>query len=182
MGAVSTDAELIDAILAGRLEAYDELMRRYERLVFKVAYGYGGSRDNAFDITQTVFLQAYRHLGSFRRESSFKTWLLRITYNESSNWNRRHRRHQGHTAIELETEILSPGSQEADTLHSERLTLLQAGLGALNARYRLALELRYFQELPIREIADVLGCSEGVAKNILFRGVRRLRSELQEVS
>lgn len=178
-----TDDRLVDETLDGDVEAFEALMRRYERLVFTVARGYGRSRENALDITQNVFLKVYRSLPGFRRESSFKTWLLRIAYNESANWVRRHGRHRGHESIDPSAEPhdglpARDPSQESRILAGERIALVERHLGNLNARYRLAVELRYFQELSIREIAEVLECSEGVAKNMLFRSIRRLRDEL----
>lgn len=174
------DAELIEAVLAGREESFDTLMRRYERFVYKLAFGFGRNHENALDLSQAVFLKVYRKLGLYRGESSFKTWLARVVYNEGINWQRATRRHaEGHQVLTETTP--SPGlPQDDELLRTQRLELILKGLARLNRRYRVAVELRYFHGMAVREIAKVLDCSEGVAKNAVFRGVRHLKSHLSE--
>jgi len=173
-----TDEVLIQNTLSGAIDSFDELMRRYERLVFKVAYSFGGSRENALDITQTVFLKAFNNLSTFRTDSGFKTWLLRITYNEGISWTRSPKnRADIHKDVEDQV-LLSQANQESDLLDRERCQMIHVGLNSLNGRYRTAILLRYVHDLPIREIAGVLQCSENMTKNILFRGVRNLRRTL----
>lgn len=176
----STDTELIEAVLAGRETAFDELMKRYERFVYKLAYGFGRSHENALDLSQIVFLKIYRKLSLFRGDASFRTWLAKVVYHEGITWQRSNRRHaEGHQEIK-ETSVTVKAAQDDEVLRAERTEQVLGGLAQLNRRYRAAIELRYFHGMALREIADVLNCSEGVAKNALFRGVRRLRSQLSE--
>ncbi len=181
-GALRTDKELIDATLKGELEAFDELMRRYERLVYKVAISFVRDSESGFDVTQTVFLKAFRALEGFRSEANVKTWLLRITYNESVNWLRGGgARSERQEPIEDAAEELSVDPrQERDLIARENEARIEKAMSRLNDRYRLAVALRYFQGLGIAEISQVLGCSEGVTRNILFRSVRSLRESLAE--
>lgn len=173
-----TDAELIEATLTGEEEAFDALMLRYQRFVYKLAYGFGRSHENALDLSQLVFLKVYRKLGLFRADSSFRTWLAKVVYNEGLNWLRANRRHiEGLEALPQGLSSPDPG-QDDELLRSERTQMVLQGLTRLNRRYRAAVELRYFHGMAIGEIAQVLNCSEGVAKNALFRGVRTLRSRL----
>ncbi|MHB0971481.1 MAG: RNA polymerase sigma factor [Thermoanaerobaculia bacterium] len=175
---MTTDSELIDQILGGKLEAFDELMRRYERLVFKVAYGFTGSRESALDVSQTVFMNAYRARATFRKEANVKTWLMRIAFNEAANWKRSYARRAGETLEGLDEELVSEPSQMRELEEQERKHLIDAALGELNERHRLAVVLRYMQGMPIGEISEILQCTEGVTKNILFRSVRRMRDTL----
>lgn len=178
-----TDEVLVRETLEGQLDSFERLMSRYERLVFKIAFSFGSSRENALDITQTVFLKAFDHLRSFRTESSFKTWLLRIAYNEGINWARSPRnRRDLHDDLDAasNTPSLQPG-QEAGLLESERRRKVRVGLASINERYRTALLLRYVHGLPIRDIAGILQCSEVMTKNILFRGIRNLRKTLVQI-
>jgi RNA polymerase sigma-70 factor (ECF subfamily) len=177
----TADDALVAATLAGDLAAYDELMRRYERLVFKVAYGFTGTREGALDVTPAAFLKAYRGLSGFRRRSVFKTWLLGIVLNEGRDWQRRWRRRDGrHEPLDALGETATPGRDpEAAALLGEDRERLHRGLQSLNRRHRLAVVLRYFQGLPMRDIAAALGCSEVTARNILFRSLKRLRSALE---
>jgi len=175
-----SDRELMEAALAGELGAFDELMQRYERLVYRVAIHFVQESESAFDVTQTVFLKAFQGLAQFRHDANVKTWLLRITTNESIDCLRKHRTHgAGHDVFdEAASPLMAEATQEHTLLHLDDKARIARALKGLNARTRLAIILRYFQDLGIAEIAQVLGCSEGVTKNMLFRGVRSLREKL----
>jgi len=176
----ASDDELIAATLEGQLEAFDQLMERYQGFVYRLAFGFGRSHDNALDVSQAVFLKVFRKLASFGGRSSFRTWLAKVVYHEGLNWQRANRRHaEGHEEL-VETVDSSGLRQDEQLLVNERFEKILKGLARLNRRYRTAVELRYFHGLPVREIAVVLECSEGVAKNALFRGVRTLRNHLSE--
>lgn len=174
------DAALITFALRGDPRAFEELMRRYERLVFKVAVSFTRERESALDIVQNVFLKAFRGLERLQTGSNFRAWLMRIATNESINWTRRHGRHQGHAPVEGMAEVIAGDEDpDADLRRQEEQTRLLEGLESLRPRYRRALSLRYFQGLPLREIAELLDCSENVVKQLLFRGVRALRDAVQ---
>lgn len=173
-----SDRALIEEIRVGSHNAFEEVMRRYERLVYVTSFAYAGSREDALDITQNVFVKVYERIGSFRGTGTFKAWLLRITHNESLNWVRGHSRNGDHDEL---TQANAPGSeagQEADLLQRERWHRLRKALLHLNPKQRQAVTLRYFERMSISEIASVLGCTEGTAKNILFRSLRKLRHQL----
>jgi RNA polymerase sigma-70 factor (ECF subfamily) len=173
-----TDEALVREAQAGRVEAFDRLMQRYQRLVCKVSMNYVKDKADALDVTQNVFLKAYRHLARVTAEGMFKPWLLRITYNESVNWLRRNKHERTHEA--LDEGLAAPGGpvQERRLERRESRSLLLAALEALNPRYRQAVSLRYAEGLRIREIATVMGCSEGVVKSLLHRGVRRIQKSV----
>src|SRR5262245_64914670 len=78
LGNSDADAELVERYLAGDMTAFDELMIRYERQIYRVCYRFVENREDAMDLAQEVFIKAFEHLGTFRRESSLKTWLYRI--------------------------------------------------------------------------------------------------------
>ena len=172
----TVDEILIEKTLAGSLECFDVLMQRYQKDVFAVARGYTRSVDDSLDICQNVFLKAYRKLETFAGRSSFKTWLVTIANREGLNWLRTQSRKAPPIVVDIETANLPSGDdQEAVLLDTERREQVVEGLHVLNQRGRLAVILRYFRDMPIREIAVILDCSEGVVKNLLFRSVRKLR-------
>src|SRR5262250_3501724 len=84
------DADLVERYLAGDMTAFDELMIRYERQIYRVCYRFVENREDAMDLAQEVFIKAFEHLGSFRRESSLKTWLYRIAVNHCINHVKKH--------------------------------------------------------------------------------------------
>jgi len=175
----TVDDMLIEKTLAGSLECFDVLMQRYQKDVFAVARGYARSVDDSLDICQNVFLKAYRKLDTFAGRSSFKTWLVTIANREGLNWLRTRSRKAPANVVDLEMVDLPSGNdQEKVLLETERRQRVVDSLDVLNQRSRLAVILRYFRDMPIREIAEVLECSEGVARNMLFRSVRKLRAAL----
>jgi len=177
---VISDDALVEAVRRGELEAFDQLMRRYEKLVCKVAMNYVKQRQNALDVTQNVFLKAYRNLEAVKAEGMFKPWLLRITYNESINWIRKHRRQASEITLEEWSGAAAPATQESSVLDRENRRLVLRGLAALNPKYRLAVALRYAEGMRVREIADAMDCSEGMVKSLLFRGVRQIKRNVEK--
>ena len=174
-----SDDGLVREAQAGRPEAFDSLMRRDQRLVCRVALNYVSDTDSALDVTQTVFLKAFRRLEDVRAEGMFKPWSLRITHNESVNWLRKRRRAEaGEDAVDLDRQPAAAAGPEAQAARREQQSLVLDGLSGLNPKYRTAVALRYAEGLRICEIADTMGCSEGMLKSLLFRGVRQLRDHV----
>ena len=171
-----SDAELVEAARGGELEAFDELMRRHQRLVYRVVFRFAGDADGALDLTQSAFLKAYRGLAGYRAEASFKSWVLKIAVREGLNWSRSARRARLEPELEADDERLArPAEQEDALVERERTGELRRALERLSARVRTALVLRYRDRCSIREIAAALDTSEAMTKNLLFRGVRQLR-------
>lgn len=179
---VRTDHELIAETLNGNPQAFDSLMARYQETVYRIALGYGKTRENALDISQIVFLQVYRKLATFQGKAKFKTWLVRIAFNEGINWTKKHRRQMETIPFEESENMASANpSQEQTVLAKESRLQLLRSMYQLNTRYRLAVVLRYFEEMPIRQIAETMKCSEGVVKNMLFRSLQKMRKNLANV-
>ena len=90
MAVENQDSGLVERYLAGDMTAFDEIMIRYERQIYRVCYRFVENRDDAMDLAQEVFIKAFEHLASFRRESSLKTWLYRIAINHCINHKKKH--------------------------------------------------------------------------------------------
>lgn len=167
-----TDDELIREIGSGSDLAFDRLMRRYRRLVYRVAYGFTGDSESALDIVQETFLKVHTGLPRFRGEGKARNWIVRIAAHEAMNWSRWSSRH--------ETSELDESSVARPDLRAERDPLvvraLTSSLAALGPRHRLAIVLRYYGQRSTREIAATLDCSEVTARNVLFRGLAKLRT------
>src|ERR1700748_2611148 len=84
------DGELVERYLAGDTAAFDEIMVRYERQIYRLCYRFVDNREDAMDLAQEVFIKAFEHLATFRRESSLKTWLYRIAMNHCINHVKKH--------------------------------------------------------------------------------------------
>jgi RNA polymerase sigma-70 factor (ECF subfamily) len=176
------DNILIDEIRSGSHVAFDMLMQRYQSSVYQVAYGFTKDMENALDITQNVFLKVFENISKFRSQSRFKTWLMRIAFNESHNWWKKNKRYQRHQDSDFETQGQHNSiSQEEEYLAQENRALLLKSLYELNTKYRLAVVLRYFENYSVKDISQVLKCSEGVVKSILFRSIQKLKNNIKVI-
>ncbi len=173
-----SERALIEEIREGSAAAFEDLMKTYEALVYRASFYYTGNRDDALDVTQEVFVKAYRRIESFTGSGSFKAWLLRITHNESLNWIRGRARHGEHEELTAVNSTDMAPVQEAEMVSRQSRERLVEAISRLNPKQQKAIALRYFERMPVSEIAANLGCTEGHARNILFRGLRRLRDEL----
>jgi RNA polymerase sigma-70 factor (ECF subfamily) len=173
-----TDQALIEEVLGGSRIAFDQLMQRYEQVVYRVCFSYTRNQDDAMDVTQNVFLKVYAKMGSYRGSGTFRSWLLRIAHRENINWQRSRRKHLSYEDLDPAHTPRHPADQESEVLRSERRRHLAGALTDLNPKQRLAVSLRYYEGLSIREIAAVLKTTEGNARSILFRSLQKLRNTL----
>ena len=172
------DHDLVQEARAGSRAASELLMRRYERLVYRVCLSMTRDPDDALDLTQEALLRAFSKLDSFSGSGSFQGWLLQVANRTCLNW-LRSRKRRGE--MEELTELNAPScesSAETDLARRETGEWLRAELTHLNDRERFALGMRYFEQMPIREIAMSLDCSPGTVKSLLFRSIRKLRERM----
>ncbi|MGI8650428.1 MAG: RNA polymerase sigma factor [Rubrobacter sp.] len=160
------DKELVTRTLAGDTRSYEELVRRYERLVAKVLYPYAKRETSAEDLVQETFLRAYDRLETFNPEYRFKTWLLAIANNLGIDTLRRRRE-----IVEFNQEVhgASSGGPETDAIDAERRAGVRVAMEALPETYQVPLMLRYDEEMSYAEIAEVLNLSVAAVKSRLFR-------------
>lgn len=179
------DVQLVQHTLQGDQQAFGELVVRYERDVFNLAYRMLNNRNEAEDAAQEAFLRAYANLERYDQARSFKTWLLSITSNHCIDRLRRRRL----TWLSLEEPLPPhpaltsdiPGPEEA-TLTNERQEFVQELLDELSPDYRLAVVLRYWYDLSYAEIAEMLETTESAIKSRLFRARQALANQLESKS
>lgn len=172
------DETLVSEILAGSQLAFGVLIKRYERLIYRVCVRHCQTGDAAMDLTQNVFLKIHQRLASFSGSGSFKGWMLRLAHNECVDWLRKHRHER--LAVDLDDVELpaAEAAPESELSQEQNRRVLQAELAKLSEKHRLALNLRYFEQFSLNEIAEVLECTEGTVKNILFRAMSKLRGRV----
>jgi RNA polymerase sigma-70 factor (ECF subfamily) len=182
------DLRLIEGLRAAEETAYETLIRRFQGPVYNLAWRLLDDPSDASDVVQEVFLKIFRNVGSFRGDSSLRTWVYRIAVNESHNrrrWLFRHRR--GEMAIDEtyedcethERPLVHDGETPFDfTMNREAQILLEEGLEAINPVFRTALVLREIEDLSYEEIAGVLEVSIGTVKSRILRGREALRRYL----
>ena len=187
------DDELIREAQKGERAAFDALVRRYDQSVLRLALHMLGNEQDAQDVHQEAFIKAYRHLGNFRFECSFYTWLYRIVTNLCLDQLRRRksRREDPATVLDAsgdemdlmanisdERAMSNPGRELDRKVMSERIN---AALDKLTPRERTVFELKHYQGLKLRTIGEMLSTTEETAKNTLFRATRKLRANLAEL-
>ena len=178
------DAALVARARAGDRQAFAALVQRHQAAVYRVCYRVLGNREDAEDAAQEAFLRAYRKLASFRGESAFGTWLLRLAINVALNERGRRRvflRRGGPDAPPEATGQASVGAAsgpEAGLLRAEAAAQLQRALRSLRPDHRAAVVLRDLEGLPYAEVAAVLAVPEGTAKGWVHRGRARLKELL----
>lgn len=178
--AVDPDAELVSRFRQGDRRAFDELVVARRDAILAVVRRYVKNPDDAEEVTQRAFVQAWQKLDGFRGESSFSTWLFRIAINLSLN----HIRGQAkHVSVELDDIAAFTSSLGTEKLvASEVWTKVKARLDELPPKQRLVTELRLFHDMTFKEIAAIADCSEESAKVNFHHGVKRLRELLPSAS
>jgi RNA polymerase sigma-70 factor (ECF subfamily) len=166
------DAQLVARTLEGDTSAFETLVTRYERVLFRVAWRMLGDYEDARDATQTALVSAYRKLDTFDARLRFFSWLYRILLNECLNARRDRRPHEA-----VSPEMSAPGSPLDAIEASERRKRVQQALLALPHDYRAVIVLRHFAELGYDEIAATLGIPAKTVKSRLYTARQRL-SEL----
>ena len=180
------DDELVRRLRAGDEAAYEELLSRFQQPVYNLAYRLLNDPGDASDVVQEVFLKIFRNVSHFRRQSSLKTWIYRITVNEAHNqrrWFFRHRSRE--VGLDDEPEQIRtrnvPDSERSPfdcTFDREKHELIENALARINPLFREVVVLRDVEDLSYEEIAEVLQISLGTVKSRILRGRDALREEL----
>lgn len=179
-----SDTDLIRRAQADDIDAFCLLAQRYARRIYLLASHYCRNAHDAEDLSQEVWMKAYQALGSFRSESSFYTWLRRITINAFLNHRRSSlfRRRGQTTAVQLvqiDTEPLVSHSVTPENIYNKLLfvSVLEA-LAELTPSQRLAFLLRHYEGMSYDEIAAAMNCSTGTVKKGVSRAIAKLRAKL----
>ena len=171
------DISIVERYLAGDMTAFDELMIRYERQIFRVCYRFVNNRDDAMDLAQEVFIKAFEHLPNFRRESSMKTWLYRIAMNHCIN----HVKKNAREFVEITEGIGSTRSSvHADMEDREQREHFRSLVKRLPPKQKAILEMRINEQLSYEEIATMSGRSISTIKASVFFALEKLRKLVKE--
>ena len=184
------DVEMIRAVLAGDAEAYRVIVERYERRIYHVVYGMVRSQEDARDLSQDCFVKAFQNLHRFRLESKFYTWLCRIAMNLSIDHLRKmkHRNHaafdderatnEGAQVVRLSSRRDNPSENVA---RQQVYTQIMTAVDTLPADQKQVLILRELEDMPYKEIADILDIPEGTVMSRLYYARRRLQEVLSDL-
>jgi RNA polymerase sigma-70 factor (ECF subfamily) len=175
-----SDADCVRRIQHGEVDAFEVLVRRHEKTIFNLVYRLLGDYDDAIEVSQEVFLSAYRAIGQFRGDANFSTWLYRIALNHATTRRRSNNSRQHRTAPIEDMELIrdsQPGP--AETLEKKEMQeRVQLALNKLSPEDAAVILLRDLQDVPYDEVARLLEIPVGTVKSRLHRARQALKSLL----
>ena len=180
----STDEELVARSVGGDHDSFNQLILRWERPIYALAYRTIGREEDARDVCQETFLRAFRALPKFRREAKFSSWLYRIALNLCRDWARKERRAP---LVQLPEDMdlmemaaaAEPSESIEDLVARKDLTRrVEKAMALLPEEQRTAIVLKEYHGLTFQEIADLVGCPLSTVKTRLYQGLTVLRREL----
>jgi RNA polymerase sigma-70 factor (ECF subfamily) len=174
--------DLVRRLKAGEAGAFEELVALYRERVYRVAWRVVRDDETAEDVAQEAFIRVFRHVHRFEERSSLYTWIYRITVNIALNRLRRDRFRQMVPLGDLQWEDRRPQADAShEAMSSELAERVNAAVRALPDKQRAVFTLRFFEDMSHKEIAAVVGCSEGTSKANYFHAVRKLRKLLGDL-
>ena len=183
------DLDLVHRSQTGDTAAYEDLVRRYHRKIYGLIYSMTGSREDAEDLAQEVFVKAWKALGHFREQSGFYTWIYRIALNCTINIRKKRNRRQNVSFDEFDPDIKTAESYREFSSKGSVLRKMSLGefqekmngaLLKLSEKHRAVVVMHDVQGMPHAEIAKVIRCSEGTVRSRLFYAHKRLQADLAE--
>jgi RNA polymerase sigma-70 factor (ECF subfamily) len=186
METATSDEQIVERALTGDAEAFGEIVRRWERRIFALAYGMLGREEDARDATQETFLSAFRNLRNFRGEAKVSSWLHRIAVNQCITRQRR-------AGVRKESALDDEEEKDAANFASplevsparvvegrERTGAVRRAVNSLPVELRQVVVMKEFEELTFREIADALDLPLSTVKSRLYTALRQLQMRLEK--
>ena len=176
----TTDEILIEKARQGCEESFSILMTKYRPLIWGIAFRMCLNEEDAYDICQEAAIRVWRSIPHYRSENKFSSWLRAIASNESLRCLNRNAKSKEKVSLDESPEFMDQlEASEPDVRENldqeERLKIILCEMKRLSPQQRTALTLRYFEGLPLSEIAELLECSEGSVKQHLYRAMERLK-------
>ncbi len=178
-----TDLDIIKRVRAGNTKAYEELVLRYEKKIYALAFSFVKNEQDALDITQEVFIKAYLHIGNFKNNAGYYTYLYRIAVNECKNFFARQKRHAALSLYREDgapIEVADPAPSSEQLLQAAELKqAMHEEINRLDDIFRETLILRGVYGLSYEEIAERTGTDLGTVKSRIFRGREKVKKNLE---
>ena len=185
----SSDLSTVLRVQGGDVAAFDSLILKYRERIFSVIYNLTGNREDSADLAQDTFIKAFQSINRFKANSSFFTWLYRIAVNTTLTFLRKNKlrrflsfekiQEDGESAEVIDA-LVSKSLSDRDTLRRELQEKLNEALQRLSFKHRTVVTLFEIDQLSHKEIAEVVGCSEGTVRSRLHYAKQELQSQLQD--
>src|SRR5262245_27217109 len=182
----ATDEELVARAQGGDVDSFNQLILRWERPIYALAYRVIGREEDARDVSQEAFLRAYRALPGFKGQAKFSSWLYRIALNLCRDWIRKQRRApvqqmpEGVDPVEAAGERGPTESIEELVARKELSDVVGEAMRLLPEEQRTAISLKEYHGMTFQEIADLQGCPLSTVKTRLYQGLTVLRRHLEK--
>lgn len=175
---VQDDNLLCKEILAGNTAAFTVLATRYRRRILSLGYSFFKNGDDAEDFLQDVLVKLYTSLGSFRGDSRFSTWLMRVAYNTAVN---SIKRRKTYVSLAEDFDIMDPDENpEEEHLRTCSREAVRIAMETLPERFRVCVDMYFFYDMPYADISEVTGLPVNTIKSHVFRAKKILRETLDE--
>ncbi|MBT8325670.1 MAG: sigma-70 family RNA polymerase sigma factor [Winogradskyella sp.] len=178
----TNDQSIIKAVANGDTLAYAQLVDRYKDLVFNVALKLLQHREEAEEVAQDTFIKVFKQLSSFKGQSKLSTWIYKIAYNNSLDRLKKNKKYRNDVPIDgFTTERLKCVDNALEQLiEAEKQQLIKNSLAQLPEDYRLVLQMFYFEDLSLQEMAEIINIEANTVKVKLFRARKKLATILEE--
>ena len=176
------DVLLVSRAQSGDVAAFEELVRRYRNEVYALSYHFVRNREEAWDVSQEVFIKAYRYLAKFRGDAGFKTWLMRITANHCKDFLKKRKLPTAPLETALPGDAPSGAADPAASFEAKELGVaIDTAVAALPDKHRAAFVLREYQGLSYQEMAEVMECNLGTVMSRLHHARKKLQNALVQM-
>jgi RNA polymerase sigma-70 factor (ECF subfamily) len=182
----ATDEELVTRAQGGDVDSFNQLILRWERPIYALAYRVIGREEDARDVSQEAFLRAFRALPAFKGQAKFSSWLYRIALNLCRDWIRKQRRApvqqipEGVDPVEMASQDGPAESIEELVARKELSEVVSEAMARLPEEQRTAIILKEYHGMTFQEIADLQGCPLSTVKTRLYQGLTVLRRHLEK--
>lgn len=184
------EQQLINSILAGNKDSYKPIVEQYQSMVFRVCMGFVHSKEDADDLTQEVFINAFLGMKSFNRQSMLSTWLYRIAINTSLNHLRKANKRSifqrlnnfsGQNILSSENASAHKAdSADQQLINLETTSRIKKAIDSLSDKQRIAFVLSKYEEMPQQQIAEIMNTSVGAVEQLLQRAKTNLQKQLAD--
>ena len=172
------EKELVQRMKAKDKAAFDALYEKYKNTLLRMAYLVSGQMYDAEDIVQETFVKCFLHIGDLKKNEGFRPWLFQILYRTAYAHGRKRKREIPEEDIAIRADATDGVTCLDRIIQTETDWKVKQAVQSLDFKHRAVVVLYYFNEMPIKEMARVLGCTEGTAKSRLFAARKKLKDKL----
>ena len=178
-----SNSELVKKSQLGDKSAFEELVKRHQELVFSISFKLTGNRELANDVAQEAFIRAWKAIGKFRGDSTFGTWIYRITVNTAWTLRKKAKKHYSLNIEDTQEPVVVDEKKDPElvAINSDLSLVLRKALNQIPLEQRIIVELKNIEGRSHKEIADYLDISVTAAKVRLHRAHQKLRNILEEI-